>query len=192
VECQIVANGRGKRLEEVLGKHAFAWVKLDVAVKDKTSIAYDRNRATVNLAALHVILVEVLVIVGIEAAARYLVKAYYISLFDETRLGWICVAHEEFGHSDSPSCQERTVRTEFGEAERFACLARAKLDQMVVALYQGNHTHQIKQLDALRNPGMGWLVAHRANQRIDPLVACKLFTPGEILCQVNMTDLDGV
>ena len=82
MKCQIVADGRGKRLEQVLGKHAFAWVKLDVAVKDKTGIAYDGNRAPVNLAALHVVLVEVLVIIGIEATARYLVEAHNVALFD--------------------------------------------------------------------------------------------------------------
>ena len=49
---------------------------------NKAGIAYHGNRAAVNLAALHVVLVQVLIIVGIETAARYFVETNDVSLFD--------------------------------------------------------------------------------------------------------------
>src|SRR5947209_4220743 len=118
----------------MLGKHPFTRVKLDVAIEDKAGIAYHRNGATVNLAALHVVLVQVLVIVGIEAAACYFVEAYHVALFDQAWLGWIHIAHKKLWNGDGTSGQQRTAGAELREAERFPCLAPTPFDQMVVAL----------------------------------------------------------
>src|SRR5260370_33907567 len=80
VERGIIADRGRKRLEQMLGEHPFARIKFDVAVEDKAGIAYDGNWAPVALAALHVVLVEGLVIVGIEATTRYFVKAHHVPL----------------------------------------------------------------------------------------------------------------
>ncbi len=107
-------------------------------------------------------------------------------------MGRIRVAHEELGNGHGTSGQERPVGAELGEAERFPRLAWTQFNQMVVALHQGDHAHQIEQLDTLGDLGMGGLIPHSANQHIDPLIAGKLSPPGEILFQVDMTHLDGV
>lgn len=53
-------------------------------------------------------------------------------------------------------------------AERFSCLVRAQFNQMVIAFYQGNHAHEIEELDALSGFAMSWLIAHGANECINP------------------------
>src|SRR6266571_3658952 len=147
----------------MLGKHPFTRVKFDVAVKDKAGIAYHGNRAAVDLAALHVILVQVLVIIGIETAPCYFVETYHVALFDQAWLRRIHVAHKKLGNGDGTSGQERTVGAELGEAEGFPRLTRTQFDHMVVTLHKRNHAHKIEQLDALRNLGVVWLIAHGAN-----------------------------
>ena len=63
MERRVVGDAGWQRLEQVLGLHRAPWVEVDVAVENKAGLAWYSDRAAVDLAVLHIALVQVLVVV---------------------------------------------------------------------------------------------------------------------------------
>src|SRR6266702_4196062 len=102
-------------------QHVFTRIELDIAVEDKASITCDSDCTTIDLSAFHIALIEVFIIVGIETTA-----------------------YKELRYGNSATRKDGPIGAELGEAERFSCLAWTKFDQMIVALNERNHTHEIQ------------------------------------------------
>src|SRR6266567_7812884 len=118
----IITDSRWKRFKQMLCQHTCPRIKFDIAIKYKASIAYDSNSAAVYLTTLHVVLVQVFIIIGIETTARNLVKPNDVSLGYQCWLRRIGVTHKQLWYGDRSSCQESAIRAEFCEAERLPCL----------------------------------------------------------------------
>lgn len=115
----------------MLSQHTGARIKLDIAVEDEASISNHCDGATVDLATFHVVFVEVFIVIGIETAPSDFIKSDQVTLSNQTWLRRIGIANEQFGNGNRATCEQGAIRTELGEAERFACLTRTQFNQMV-------------------------------------------------------------
>src|SRR5450631_2595628 len=109
----------------MLLKHIYTWVELNISIKDNTCITCHRNCASIDLPTFHIALVEIFIIVCVKTTSCNLVKSYRITIGDQSRLGWIGVAHKKLGNRNGSTGEHRRIGAKLRKAERFSCLAWA-------------------------------------------------------------------
>src|SRR5262245_52121914 len=74
--------------------------------------------------------------------------------------------------------------------EALTSTAWPQFDYITILLYEGYEPQYVMQLLALRVGRVGWLIAHRAQQQIQPLVPSEVFTPSNEIVDVAAGELD--
>jgi hypothetical protein len=95
VECRVVGDTGGQRLEEMLSLHTAPRIEVDVAVKDEAGLTRYGDRPSVDLPILHVALIHVLVVLGVEGAAGDLIETDDITLRNQAKPWRIRVADKQ-------------------------------------------------------------------------------------------------
>src|SRR5258705_459018 len=115
MESGVIAHTGRQRLKQVLGVCATARVEVDVAIEDEACITGNCHQTAIDLSALHVVFIQILVVVGVEATLGDLVEADNIALSNQSWPWWICVRDEQFRYGDLSTGEQCAIGAKLGE-----------------------------------------------------------------------------
>ena len=151
VECVVVPDGFRQRLEQVGRFHERADVAVCVAVEDDAR--FRRDRALVVAARerslLHVALVHVLVVRGLEVGAGNFVERDEIVFHHKSRLVLAVLPAEQVGHAALAAGKENGVGRDFAKDKGLPGFLGSELDEVVIAL---DHRHEPEKVQKLPPP----------------------------------------
>ena len=173
-KSRIVVKLRRERIKQVRGLKDVLHSVVDVALKDHGGIGVDLVAAARVAAARHIVLHDLHGIGVLKAHAGDLVERHAVPVTHQAHTVGAHGVHaaEQVGRSGLAARKQDGVRRDLFVDMALAGAAGTQLAQIVVALDQRHHA--LDKVQALLLGKLAGLIASRAQQHVEPLVARKV------------------
>ena len=190
-EGRIVVKLRRERIKQVRGLKNVLHGVVDVALKDHGGIGVNLVAATRVAAAGHVVLHDLHGVGVLKAHAGDLVERHAIPVTHQAHAIGAHGVHaaEQVGRGGLPARKQDGVGRDLFVDMALAGTAGTKLAQVIVALDQRHHA--LDKMQALLLRKLAGLIAGRAQQHVEPLVAREILALVDHGVQVQVGHLDG-